>query len=702
MKQISAVGDWFAALDPGGVWAARGAHILLAIVLAAYAATWVGELLGAPDSAMISIIAPFVAAHTLVFTPAERRSTEILSILRLTTVAFAVFCVAYLVGWGDLGLGNAPVRITWVFAIALGFFLRGYGPTGFRLGMMLCLMFMIVAIFNPHRADAAWWVLAAIIGGASSSLIILVAWRPSPTRAFFRQLNRFLAAFVTRLDVANHPNEPTPAHGSVHAAWRRLAHTSEMAASADPKDRERLDEIVAAGLRMVLSLEVVADDPAHVFQNQPPDSPIMRALADTIGILSSGGDDPQAIAACVERLRATRDAIVAQQDRPGRERYHEARMVIGLLRTVMNFDDLIAARTQEAEAVASASPWASPLGLVATPKGRKLGLRFALQAFVAAGITTAIGLTLDLQNDYWATVTVIIVIGANVGATVRRTAQRTFGTAAGVGVAIAVLWLVGNDRTVLVVLLAVAFFPIMMVVERYYIVAAGLIGFTVVVGLHIVEALTVIQLLSRIYETVIGAIIALAAAWLLVPIRSADRVREILGGFRDQCRLALREALAGKSVRPAATKLQKDARDLSAELANIQSERLLARGIGADTRQLQAYVESLAVYISLLATILKNLATEDLPEANRMLLNELSADLDASFGTALDQHVAPVDVKDLTERWFEATKLDGSIHPRDAMWLIEVLVYGRKCLEVIGDVRSLLADHVTERTRRRA
>ncbi|MEM7445016.1 MAG: hypothetical protein AAF414_16970, partial [Pseudomonadota bacterium] len=268
MKQISAVGEWFAALDPGGVWATRGAHLLLAIVVAAYAGEWIGEWLGAPDSAMMSIVAPFVAAHTLLFTGAERRTTEIISIARLTAVAFVVYGIAYLVGWGDLGLGNAPVRIAWVFAIGLGFYLRAYGPIGFRLGMMLCLMFMLVAIFNPQRVDAVWWPLAAVIGGASSSLVILIAWRPSPKRAFYRQLDRFMAAVVTRLEVVNDPDKPALPHGSVHAAWSRLAHASEMAAVADPRGREPLDQILAAALRMVLSLEMVADDPAHVFKGQ--------------------------------------------------------------------------------------------------------------------------------------------------------------------------------------------------------------------------------------------------------------------------------------------------------------------------------------------------------------------------------------------------------------------------------------------------
>ncbi|MEM7445015.1 MAG: FUSC family protein [Pseudomonadota bacterium] len=692
------MGDRLVSLDPGGVRFARGVHALLVIVLAALAASWVGRLAGAPESAAMAIIAPSMGTNAMLLTVPSLRRVEIVSIAKLTGVALAVIALTAIAGWGDWGLGRMPAEIAWVPAIVIGFYLRRYGAMGFRLGMVLSLTFMFVVIFNPGRIDALWWLLAAIIGGLAAMLVSMVAWRPSTTRAFQRQLDRFVVAVIDRLKAVEESQFPQPHHRSVHWAWVRLARTSDMAAGAHPEQRQRLEQTVAAALRMMLALEVVTDDPDGIMGNRGPDSALRRALNDTIETLSSRESDPDAISARVSELRATSDDVVAQRDRPGRERFHEARLMIGLLRILLSYKEVFADPAKVA-----ATPATAPSEKTDGRAGKRLGLRLAVQAAVAASITTAIGIVFELDHSYWATLTVVIVISANLGATVRRTLERVLGTVAGVAAALTVIWLAGNDHTVLAAFIVLAFLPITVVIERHYIVAAGLIGFIIVTGLHMVAGLTDAQMFERIYETAIGAVVALIVAWLLVPIRSVDHAREILQGFRAHCRAALQDALAGKTSEAAAAgRLQKDMGDLAAELTNIQSERLLARGIGKGTRRLQAYADSLAIYIALLATVLERLAKATLPETNKALLNELVAALSTLLETPFDQSAPPVDAQELTDRWAASTKLDGSIPVRDAMWLIEALVYGRKSIETLDGIRTLLVSNGTETGRKTA
>jgi hypothetical protein len=158
--------------------------MLLVIVLSVLGTTWVESFADPPTTAVIGIIAPIVGAHTLLFTIPGTRVAEVISVGKLTAIALAVFALAAIVGWGDLGYGNVPTQIAWVLAIGFGFYLRRYGSAGFRFGMMISLMFMFVVIFNPTGTDAAWWLLAAGLGGLSGGLVTLLVWRPSALRAF--------------------------------------------------------------------------------------------------------------------------------------------------------------------------------------------------------------------------------------------------------------------------------------------------------------------------------------------------------------------------------------------------------------------------------------------------------------------------------------------------------------------------------------
>ncbi|MEM9682907.1 MAG: FUSC family protein, partial [Pseudomonadota bacterium] len=683
--------DMLAALDPAGAQLMRGIQLLLVIALSALAAWQIANYLGVPDSASIPIIAPVVGGHAMLFTVPTRRAAEVVSIIKLTGIALLAFGLAAVAGWGDWGMGNLPASIAWIPAIALCFYLHRYGGPGVRTGTMLALMFLFVAVFNPGRIDAMWWLLAAVIGAAAAMLVSLLSWRPRVEQAFDRQRDRFVQSIVDKLKLLRASAVIPPDERPVHDAWERLALASDLAGRTLPEQRQRNEQTLASALRMLLAVKIVIDDSTDLVRvfapDSAPDSAPTRALDDTIETLLTPNPSESAITERIESLRSQRDAVVTEHDKPMHERFEGARMMIGLLRILLSFREFVA-NQPDADATGAEATTPRLSGGVGADEGNAFGLRLALQATVAACITTAIGVIFNLEHAYWATLTVIIVISATLGATVRRTLERSIGTAIGVVVAMATMWLVGDDRTVLILLAVIAFVPMLVLIERYYAIAAGLIGFSVVIGLHLIIGLTEAESLSRIYDTVIGAGVGLAVAGLLVPARSSKNLHAALDAFRDHSREALRHALAGQtSDAAAAGPLQKDAIKIAAELTNIESERLFARGAEIRTRRLQAYSDNLALYVALLASTLERLAGTTLPKTDKALLNDLIDDLSAYLDVSFDRPATGVDVKALTDRWAATVELDKSMRPRDDIWLIEALVYGRKCFDTIDRIR---------------
>ncbi|MGD8310624.1 MAG: FUSC family protein, partial [Chromatiales bacterium] len=515
---------WLAGLDPGGMKLARAVHILLAIVISATAGWQMQVHLAVPAGTSLAIIAPFVGAHAMMFAAPGSRRAEAVEILGKTAIALAVFALAAAVGWGDLGFGHIALQYAWVVAIAFGFYLRRYGPAGFRAGMALSLSFMIVVIMDPTRAAAAWWLPAAAVGGLAAAAVALLAWRPSAMRVFQRQQREFLAAVLHALKTrrgkgAAGPDADAIASPMRHTRqrWEAMAATSTLAAGRHPADRQRIETILTAALRMDFALRVVEEDDGNALRDATPGSELEQAIARTIDLLTSGTRDAATIQASVDGLRAARDAIVARHDQDDRERFFQARMTTALLSLVLGYQGV-----QRADGDDGQDPAARQRSQAAASGGARtgphsFGLRLALQGFVATGITTAIGQLFHLDHAYWATLTVVVVIGASVGATVRRTIERALGTAIGVFLAIAVLWLSGESRAVQFALIVAAFIPTFVLMERYYLPASCMIGFMVVGGLHLLFGLSAEEMLSRAYDTAIGASIGLAVAASLVP-----------------------------------------------------------------------------------------------------------------------------------------------------------------------------------------
>jgi uncharacterized membrane protein YccC len=397
------------------------------------------------------------------------------------------------------------------------------------------------------------------------------------------------------------------------------------------------------------------------------------------------------MAECQAALAETRDDLIADQTLTRSDKFHWLRQVIGLMRMIVSADDLRRIAAEIGEPSAAPALLHAP-ATSAGKAGRDIGWRLALQGLVAAGVTVVLAYVFDLNHAYWATMTVFIVLSASLGATIKRTVERAIGTAVGVLVAVGTTVFIGDDLVVQVVLVSLATLPIFVLVERHYLIAAGLIGFLVVLVLHMVEGVGLDGMAARLYQTGIGAGLGLLAAWLVFPIRAVDNVRPLVQRLLDDCREALVSIRDGAPM-PAVTIVQRqaDAQGLASELVSLNSERFMTRRHGIGSARLQAHADAVAGFLALYLVTLQNLRNVDLPVSVRQLQSDLTERLIADFGRDLDIREPAPDGHALVDKWLAAAPLDGTIPSREALMIVEELYYGRKLIETLAGLRESLA-----------
>lgn len=165
-------------------------------------------------------------------------------------------------------------------------------------------------------------------------------------------------------------------------------------------------------------------------------------------------------------------------------------------------------------------------------------LKVACQGAIATSITTSLDLVFHLNHAYWATMTVMFVIGNSVGETYVRVRYRVVGTLIGVLAGILLYLAVGDRVWLLAVLCMVAQLTSIVTQKDRYDVASAAVGFSVVLGLHLLDGLGAQGMLARIYETAIGAGIALVVSYVVLPVYLTDQLRPEVRAILTRCREA--------------------------------------------------------------------------------------------------------------------------------------------------------------------
>jgi hypothetical protein len=626
-----------ADLDPGGIQTVRGIHIALATAAAAgafYAIhAWSG-IAGIPD---LAIVAASVAGHGLMFTAPGSRTRELKSLLRNIAVFMAVFGAAIVIGWGNLDPGGTLVTIAWVPVISFALFLRRYGLPGSQSGSAMALMFMFVVLLNPTRETAIWLPLACVVGALSAILFRIVSWRPSSVTAFKVQRDAIYSALAERIAVAGKQDAQAFSVSDLRSRWIMLAKISKTSTHEFPDQADEINSDVTKVLRLLMAAQYLSDIYRAILSDHRADlvrqrdySAVQSSLARSLASDGSPSGDLS------ERMADLRARIVETDVTLLSKNYYPLQLYSGYVHL---FDILtkVAQRpsiSENQQNPKSVDPWLS-----------HVGNRLALQGFAAAAVTTSLSLFFNLQNGYWATLTVIIIMVGTAGATMTKLVNRTIGTFAGAVVAICVQLLFDSAPFEAITAL-IALAAIFTMLERHYIAASALTSYVILTSSHLIYGAGLTVELSRVYETALGAVAGFLSAWLLFPIRSADRIVDRTELLVDKTAELIR--LLGQSGThdiERLTTLEQEAQSIALALPELEAERILSLQAPNNLRIHLAHADALISYTAHYAdTYVKARHFASDGEA-ATCLGEIQRALEAAFGSSVESaQSASVDI----------------------------------------------------------
>jgi hypothetical protein len=179
----------------------------------------------------------------------------------------------------------------------------------------------------------------------------------------------------------------------------------------------------------------------------------------------------------------------------------------------------IGATRREGTAANPAPTGASP---AVTPPA---ALAMGLQAALAASIVVAIDAAFGLRQPVWAITACAYVVAATMESTFSRGRQRIVGTVIGVALAFCALPLAEHHPWAAWVAAAPAMMLYALALPRRYDVACAAYALTLVLTLAAGGEHSLALLASRAWETLLGALIALAVARSLLPLRATTSPR---------------------------------------------------------------------------------------------------------------------------------------------------------------------------------
>ena len=153
--------------------------------------------------------------------------------------------------------------------------------------------------------------------------------------------------------------------------------------------------------------------------------------------------------------------------------------------------------------------------------------RHSLRLTIAIVFTYLLGYTLEIQNAYWIMLTVIVIMRPNYGLTKERSKDRVIGTIIGAIIAFCIVLLTQNE----IVYAVLAFISLVLsfsLIQQNYKSAAAFVTISIIFLYSFINpnAFEVIQ--YRILDTVIGAIIAVVANYIILPTWEADNLSQIV------------------------------------------------------------------------------------------------------------------------------------------------------------------------------
>jgi uncharacterized membrane protein YccC len=604
-------------------------------------------------------------------------------------------------------LGAAAAGYGWLAAAVmaaigvLSGLIRAVGPSGPSLGTNTAVAFLVglqlAMLPGPH---AGIWAAGYALGGVWTAVIALGFWQLRPYRRLEQEVAAAWEAVAALLCV--------PAlSGDVSAVGRlrrerRVATLHAAVVAALERSRDVLGEIRAgmAGPGTTVAQMLVLIDAAGALAGTAitlcesgaggaaATARLAQACSAVARVLLAGKGELQ-LAELRQRLRGDSESAGGLTSEELAAWTHALRnldiaeealrVLFGVRHRLPDLVRLPFAHRLPRGAVASA------LRAHATP--RSAIFRHAMRVAVVTAADTALLVDLRLPHGIWLPLTSLTILQPEYGSTVSRAVQRTLGTVGGAVLA-GVLLATVHGTAAYDVALALLLFATFLVIRRNY--GYGITFLTPIVILLISRSSLDpwIDLAERVGYTLAGAVLALAAAYLLWPRWERDQLRDRLARALQVLRQYLErvlEQLAGSSVEPAA--LASLRRQAEVALANVEAGFQRMRAEPADRTELLGVAFACLVYLRRLCrhTIALSLQRgaplppEPVTRLRRLLVQALE-----DLGRVIDEGRMPVPWPSLEGQLAELVALLGPGTP------VETSLAPGLLARIVSDVLGLL------------
>jgi uncharacterized membrane protein YccC len=550
-------------------------------------------------------------------------------------------------------LGTFALQRWWVAALvmaAIGILsgvIRALGPGGASLGTNTAVAFLVGLQVGGERA--ADWMVGYGCGGLWTAVVALAFWQLRPYRRLEQEI---AAAWETVASLLNAVGSST-ADGSVVARRRReqriaVAHAS--ARAAIERARAALGEMRAGTVgpgTTVAQLVVLLDCAASLVATAvtlcemgPAVTERQSIAAELAGacragariLLAGNGELPlPELRRHLDEMRSSRgtlperaDLLAGAQGIRSLDNAEEAiRLLFGTRRRLPDLLRLPFAHRLPRGAVADA------LRAHATP--RSAIFRHAMRVAAVTGFDTAILVYFHLPHGIWLPLTSLVILQPEYGSTIARALQRSLGTLAGAAIA-GVLLATMHGTASYDAALSVLLFATFLLIRRTY--GYGIMFLTPIIILLIgmSSADPWVDLTERIAYTVAGALLALAAGYLLWPQWERDRLRDHLARAIDADKTyidAVLQAFAEPSAQAARLPGLRRQAEMAVANADAGFQRMLAEP--ARRTPLFAVGFALLVYLHRLCrhaiALAEQLGTASAPPEPLARLRELMKDV---------------------------------------------------------------------------
>lgn len=466
-------------------------------------------------------------------------------------------------------IAGMHARQWWWLAVLLTFLVslgggisRLFGTAGTSVGLVGSIVFLIAlevpASFLQSLQDAGFYLSGALW----AILVALAVWRLRPYRRIryeigecFRQLAVTLRTLrvqggeddfaresqlvLRRQQVRNALEQARQGLGDALSVASPPPFLSELIVLL--RAASRIDA-VAAGLGGTLSGSVTADLPGELVDAL---SALLRAFEDACSAIGTALLDRAPVpdfSALHEHLRGWNRLSAEVPQMPSIEE-------------VQTFIDVIARQLENAQHVTDrlsevrngargllpplhgpAFPYLDRASLRANLSLDSLVLRHALRVAVAAAAGTAIYVRLRVPHGIWIPLTVLIVLQPQLGATLSKAVQRIGGTLLGAAIAALLVFLFRGTMALDVAVLVCLFLTLFLFRNRYWLAVAFLTPLIILL-LDLITHQPWTEIVSRVGDTLAGAVLALLAGYALWPSWEArwlpGQIADAIGANRE-------------------------------------------------------------------------------------------------------------------------------------------------------------------------